>query len=69
MILLFCRDRAQKSPAAADLTVHSRSAGPLAREIVIGTVVSVASTTVLTRLLTDRGELQTKHNLVTVPIT
>jgi len=37
--------------------------------IVVGAVISVASTMVLTRLLIDRGELQTEHGLVMVAIT
>jgi K+:H+ antiporter len=37
--------------------------------IVVGSIISVASTMVLTRLLMDRGELQTEHGLVMVSIT
>jgi len=37
--------------------------------IVVGSVISVASTMVLTRLLLDRGELSTEHGRVMVAIT
>lgn len=37
--------------------------------VIVGSVISVASTMVLTRLLMDRGELQTEHGLVMVSIT
>src|SRR2546425_12852399 len=40
-----------------------------AQGIVVGSVISVASTMVLTRLLLDRGELNTEHGRVMVAIT
>jgi K+:H+ antiporter len=42
---------------------------PVLQGVVIGTVVSVASTMVLARLLLDRGELQSAHGRVMVGIT
>jgi monovalent cation:H+ antiporter-2, CPA2 family len=42
---------------------------PISQGIVLGAVVSVASTMVMTRLLMDRGELRTEHGLVMVSIT
>jgi Kef-type K+ transport system membrane component KefB len=42
---------------------------PLHQGIVIGGVVSIASTMVMTRLLIDRGELRTEHGMVMVSIT
>jgi CPA2 family monovalent cation:H+ antiporter-2 len=42
---------------------------PVSQGIVIGAVVCVASTMVMTRLLMDRGELRTEHGLVMVSIT
>jgi CPA2 family monovalent cation:H+ antiporter-2 len=42
---------------------------PTAQGIVVGSVISVASTMVLTRLLLDRGELNTEHGRVMVAIT
>ena len=42
---------------------------PPLQGIVIGAVISVASTMVLARLLIDRGELQTRHGRVMVAIT
>ena len=41
----------------------------ISQGIVIGAIVSVASTMVMTRLLMDRGELRTEHGLVMVSIT
>jgi CPA2 family monovalent cation:H+ antiporter-2 len=40
-----------------------------AQAITIGSVISVASTMVLSRLLIDRGELQSRHGVVMVAIT
>lgn len=42
---------------------------PPVQGIVVGSVISVASTMVLTRLLIDRGELNTEHGRVMVAIT
>ena len=42
---------------------------PVNQGIVIGAIVCVASTMVMTRLLMDRGELRTEHGLVMVSIT
>ncbi|MBS1851614.1 MAG: cation:proton antiporter [Acidobacteria bacterium] len=42
---------------------------PTVQGVVIGSVISVASTMVLTRLLIDRGELNTEHGRVMVAIT
>lgn len=42
---------------------------PPLQGIVIGAVISVASTMVLARLLLDRGELQTRHGRVMIAIT
>src|SRR5262249_17224815 len=42
---------------------------PLYQGVVIGGVVCVASTMVMTRLLIDRGELRTEHGMVMVSIT
>ena len=42
---------------------------PLLQGVVIGLVISVASTMVLARLLMDRGELHTRHGRVTIGIT
>lgn len=42
---------------------------PVTQGIVIGAIVCVASTMVMTRLLMDRGELRTEHGLVMVSIT
>jgi CPA2 family monovalent cation:H+ antiporter-2 len=42
---------------------------PLYQGIVIGGVVCIASTMVMTRLLIDRGELRTEHGMVMVSIT
>jgi len=42
---------------------------PTAQGIVVGSVISVASTMVLTRLLLDRGELNAEHGRVMVAIT
>jgi len=42
---------------------------PPAQGVVVGSVISVASTMVLTRLLIDRGELNTEHGRVMVGIT
>jgi CPA2 family monovalent cation:H+ antiporter-2 len=41
----------------------------LSQGIVLGAIVCVASTMVMTRLLMDRGELRTEHGLVMVSIT
>jgi CPA2 family monovalent cation:H+ antiporter-2 len=42
---------------------------PVLQGVVIGLVISVASTMVLARLLMDRGELHTRHGRVTIGIT
>jgi CPA2 family monovalent cation:H+ antiporter-2 len=42
---------------------------PVSQGIVIGAIVCVASTMVMTRMLMDRGELRTEHGLVMVSIT
>jgi monovalent cation:H+ antiporter-2, CPA2 family len=42
---------------------------PVSEGIVLGAIVCVASTMVMTRLLMDRGELRTEHGLVMVSIT
>jgi CPA2 family monovalent cation:H+ antiporter-2 len=42
---------------------------PLLQGVVIGFVISVASTMVLARLLIDRGELRTRHGRITIGIT
>jgi CPA2 family monovalent cation:H+ antiporter-2 len=42
---------------------------PVNQGVVIGAIVCVASTMVMTRLLMDRGELRTEHGLVMVSIT
>jgi CPA2 family monovalent cation:H+ antiporter-2 len=42
---------------------------PVNQGIVLGAIVCVASTMVMTRLLMDRGELRTEHGLVMVSIT
>jgi CPA2 family monovalent cation:H+ antiporter-2 len=41
---------------------------PLLQGVVVGTVVSVASTTVLARLLLDRGELHSRHGRLMIAI-
>ncbi|HEY2934162.1 MAG TPA: cation:proton antiporter [Acidobacteriota bacterium] len=51
------------------LTVGTWLGWSTSQGIVVGAVISVASTMVLTRLLMDRGELQTEHGLVMVAIT
>jgi len=42
---------------------------PITQSIVIGAVISVASTMVLARMLLDRGELQARHGRVMIGIT
>ncbi len=51
------------------LGVGSLLGWPPVQGIVIGSVISVASTMVLARLLLDRGELHTRHGRVMVAIT
>jgi CPA2 family monovalent cation:H+ antiporter-2 len=53
----------------AGLLVGGFLGWPFAQGIVIGSVISVASTMVLTRLMLDRGELNTEHGRVMVAIT
>ena len=45
------------------------SGWPLSQGITIGAMISVASTMVLSRLLIDRGELNSRHGSVTIGIT
>jgi len=54
---------------AAGLLVGRFLGWPLMQGIVIGSVISVASTMVLTRLMLDRGELNTEHGRVMLAIT
>jgi K+:H+ antiporter len=54
---------------AAGLVVGYLQGWPPIQGIVVGSVISVASTMVLTRLLLDRGELNTEHGRVMVAIT
>ena len=42
---------------------------PLLQGLVVGIVISIASTMVMVRLLTDRGELHTRHGRVMMGIT
>jgi monovalent cation:H+ antiporter-2, CPA2 family len=51
------------------LAVGSLIGWPTTQSIVIGAVISVASTMVLARMLIDRGELQTQHGRVMIGIT
>src|SRR5215475_3243420 len=54
---------------AAGLLVGTWLGWPAVQGLVVGSVVSVASTMVLTRLLVDHGELNTDHGRVMVAIT
>src|SRR5262249_38524528 len=51
------------------LAVGGAAGWPPVQSLVIGTIVSVASTMVLARLLIDRGELRSPHGRVMVGIT
>jgi CPA2 family monovalent cation:H+ antiporter-2 len=53
----------------AGLVIGGWLGWPPAQGIVVGSVISVASTMVLTRLLLDRGELNSEHGRVMVAIT
>jgi monovalent cation:H+ antiporter-2, CPA2 family len=53
----------------AGLLVGQWLGWPAAQGLVVGSVISVASTMVLTRILLDRGELNTEHGRVMVAIT
>ncbi len=53
----------------AGLAVGRLLGWPPAQGIVVGSVISVASTMVLTRLLLDHGELNTQHGRVMVAVT
>jgi len=53
----------------AGLVVGQLLGWPAAQGLVVGSVISVASTMVLTRLLLDRGELNTEQGRVMVAIT
>src|SRR6266850_1970362 len=55
--------------AALGLGVGGVLSWPPVQGLVIGLVVSVASTMVLARLLMDRGELHTRHGRVMIGIT
>ncbi len=54
---------------ALALAVGSLIGWPTTQSIVIGAVISMASTMVLARLLVDRGELRSKHGRVMIGIT
>jgi CPA2 family monovalent cation:H+ antiporter-2 len=54
---------------ALSLGVGTLMGWPTLQGVVIGLVISVASTMVLARLLLDRGELHTRHGRITIGIT
>jgi CPA2 family monovalent cation:H+ antiporter-2 len=54
---------------ALSLGVGALLGWPLLQSVIIGLVISVASTMVLARLLMDRGELRMRHGRITIGIT
>src|SRR5262245_26404399 len=54
---------------ALSLGVGALLGWPMVQGVIIGLVISVASTMVLARLLIDRGELHTRHGRITIGIT
>jgi CPA2 family monovalent cation:H+ antiporter-2 len=53
---------------AMSLGVGTLLSWPTVQSVIIGLVISVASTMVLARLLMDRGELRTRHGRITIGV-